>query len=1191
MPNVGTLSASMYLDTAPYVAGLNQAAGATRSFQQGMSTISFAGFNRGIFATTTLLYGLERIMSSMSKGMEEYSNILGRIGTVADLTAASVSALAESMASLSVYQGVSRTDIMQGMYTAAQAGFQSPAEMRAMATSGAVLSRASGKEINVKKAVDLQSGIRQALGIGMNSVTSNRMNDILLKGRDVGRWELDQMAEALGKPATVWGNQYAGKQSGEETLRQLLTVMSTASLAGISPSMTATGTRRIIERTLQLNNTKRGDPLRQALRGVGFTGPNAIENALDQGGIKYLNTLSSITRGGESNELNKLGYGAKDLMVITAAMRGGGEKLNQAYQEISYGNAAGTTGRYGEKMRGTYDYTRDRLRSEWQITSQQFMQATIPLIGQFVNMLEMLNGAAQMLPDSVKSFMLLIGALAGLRLSLNLFGFRGGILGNVGKVSAGGVIGGTTIGASSVARSALAGTSTMPTFTRLSQDEAQIARLTRRQVAAAGRPYSRYLTPQASPIWQNTSSISGSSAPSSLSALGWLARQPKYGIVEEMRMEALRNRYAPITSGGIPVSSSKYGPTLEQRIRWAAYKRGESVYQDDAGNFTGGYGSLSPAASAYLNRGVPQGPMSANEWRIRQLYSTSLPGYIPASEMGGSPTAIPRGFAPYGTQSRTGYGYSPNARGLFSGVGNSVGSGVGMAIGSMTGSNLEGENGNGILPIVLSMAGMKVGANLADRVGSWYSGLNPGQFVDKAKKGLSFGRRALPGTVASSLFLKAFNARNWDMPINADEEASFTERETLGARSGSGAMRFLRNVWQSLPALGSIAANSPSKWGAGENYNESWGADQFSRIWNGNAKSSEGVFGDYVWNRLSTSNRKYLAANKMGNVDSLMKSDTFQTGVRTQFGDKVWKQLSDENFQTTQPQKWADLMLDSIKTLGGAADIAKQKTDALASSETELAGIRSLQDTNIRPYLGFTSGMETMMGLEAHQRQPFQPEPSAKWVRKYYEGYGKYASQYNTDRYNNEDLQVEIDRMNGKLGKRNAKVEEKPYRDVMQWNDRLSGMDFLARQGPNLGKPGWLSDATIIKNANLDAKNMDPELTASILAKIRNLDYTDWTQTFSQSKAPFTQALQYGTKEGYNATLERKDTDPIVQILSPQLKAIIDAIVATETNNKQKQDEFTRILGDTITNATRPIVEAIENLDLDTVGFPGVDGQ
>ena len=69
MPNVGTITGSMYLDPSAYISGLNTAAGATRSFQQGVSSISFAGFNRGIFATTTLLYGLERIMSNMSKGM------------------------------------------------------------------------------------------------------------------------------------------------------------------------------------------------------------------------------------------------------------------------------------------------------------------------------------------------------------------------------------------------------------------------------------------------------------------------------------------------------------------------------------------------------------------------------------------------------------------------------------------------------------------------------------------------------------------------------------------------------------------------------------------------------------------------------------------------------------------------------------------------------------------------------------------------------------------------------------------------------------------------------------------------------------------------------------------------------------------------------------------------------------------
>lgn len=604
MPNVGTITGSMYLDPSAYISGLNTAAGATRSFQQGMTSVSFAGFNRGIFATTTLLYGLERIMSNMSKGMEEYANMLGRIGTVADLTAASVGALADSMKQISVYQGVSRKDIMGGMYTAAQAGYDSPAEMRVMASSGARLSRASGKEIDVKKGVDLQSGIRQALGIGMNAVSSNRMNDILLKGRDIGRWELDQMAHALGIPLTVWGNQFAGKQDGEETLRQLLSVMSVASLAGVSPNMTATGTRRIVEKTLQLNKSgKVGDPLRNALRGVGFTGKEPILDALNQGGMKYLNTLMNVTGDGQTSELTRLGYGSRDLLVLTSAMRGKGQKLNEAYEQLSYGNAAGTTERYGEKMRGTYDYSRDRLRSQWEITSQQFMQASIPLIGSFTSMLEGFNKVAQSLPESVKSFMLLIGAMTAARLFLNFVGFRSKAVGNAVGATGSSVAGGA---------GALGGVATPAMWSAAADPKA--ARLARMQAMAGKRPWSMYSGPQASSTWQGSTAISGSGAPSSLAAMGWMANQPKLGIVEDMRREALRNQYV-MGSGGIPMTSTKYGPSMEARIRWAAYKRGQSV------NFnTGSYGSLSPTAQNYFaTRGKTPGSLGVADLRGQTL--------------------------------------------------------------------------------------------------------------------------------------------------------------------------------------------------------------------------------------------------------------------------------------------------------------------------------------------------------------------------------------------------------------------------------------------------------------------------------------------------------------------------------------------------------------------------------------------
>lgn len=765
MPNVGTITGSMYLDPSAYISGLNSAAGATQQFQRGVSTVSFAGFNRGIFATTTLLYGLARIMSGMSKGMEEYANMLGRIGTVADLTAASVSALADSMKQISVYQGVSRKDIMGGMYTAAQAGYQTPAEMRGMAAAGARLSRASGKEIDVKKSVDLQSGIRQALGIGMDAVSSNRMNDILLKGRDIGRWELDQMAHALGIPLTVWGNQFAGKQDGEETLRQLLAVMSVASLAGVSPNMTATGTRRIVEKTVTLANSgKKGDPLRKALRGVGFTGQDPIMDALNEGGMKYLNTLMGVSNNGETSELNRLGYGARDLLVLTSALRGKGQKLNEAYEELSYGNVAGTTDRYGDKMRQTYDYSRDRLRSEWQITSQEFMKATIPLIGQFVNMLEALNRVAQSIPDSVKSFMLLMGAMAVARLALNFAGFRSGVQGSSGGMAGRGITGFVPLGAGG-----FSGTNQLGTrFTRANMSygpaagtDVQAERLARRQAAAASRsasysagfggpsglwpsnvgmPWATSHTPFKPMMWNEISQLdrgSGggfgpvwydsrrqepmnyyqhanmSATSSKYDALRdannrkfwapngnpWI--RPRGGQTtltmdreqQMLNMAALGQRFLPGQIPGSQFTSNGYGPSAQARIRWAAYKQGSSVNFD-----TGAYGSLTPAAQGYANRGSWRvAPASVAVWRQMQAelnktseyanYLRSFPGTIPGangsimgrmrSRFAEDPTTL------FGGRSIAGRAIGPSAMGNVIPAITSFGSAIGQVLGPL----------------------------------------------------------------------------------------------------------------------------------------------------------------------------------------------------------------------------------------------------------------------------------------------------------------------------------------------------------------------------------------------------------------------------------------------------------------------------------------------------------------------------
>ena len=1156
MPNVGTITGSMYLDPSAYVSGLTGAAGSTRAFQQQVNGISFSGFNRGIFATTTLLYGLERVMSNMSKGMEEYANMLGRIGTVADLTASSVSALADSMKQISVYQGVSRKDIMGGMYTAAQAGYESPAEMRAMASAGARLSRASGKEIDVKKSVDLQSGIRQALGIGMDSVTSNRMNDILLRGRDIGRWELDQMAHALGIPLTVWGNQYAGKQSGEETLRQLLSVMSVASLAGVSPNMTATGTRRIVEKTLQLNKSGRvGDPLRNALKGEGFSGPNGIMDALNQGGIQYLNTLMKITGGGQTSELTRLGYGSRDLLVLTSALRGRGEKLNQTYEELSYGNAAGTTERYGEKMRQTYDYSRDRLRAQWEITSQQFMQASIPLISVFTNMLEGFNKVAQSLPESVKSFTMLLGALVSMRLFMTLLGFRNGTKIVPGMGSLPGLAGSSVAIGGSSAKVAATNWSVLPAA------QAQAERLSRMQKMASVRPWSRstYATPQASMSWSATNAISQSPPPSSLAAMPWMARQPKNGVVEDDSLEALRNRYAPITSGGIPVSSSRYGPSTEARIAYAAYKHGESV------NFqTGSYGSLSPTAQAYFaNRGKDSHTLSTSQMRKQILGYGNAEVGISGAIVGNIGRQIGEEYATPSISRQM--GRYVGARGVFSTA--SV-----PANGAMYGS---------------------MGVNTMSRVlGEVTSGLTAfSAGIGRVLKPLALFSGTL--VVLSSLY------EGLTYNSSKEEKVGGLVTTPIGGSNYNGLtaiphqLRFAAAGWFNKDGVGDMARDFGRKYGAV--------ADGSGNGWNRFE----------AWMKTGTGAMAGYRDATMNDVLGISAREQFSPGAVTRlrkqgFGfenfDKakpIVETYMREQLGTEPPQNWNEWLLSAPDAIEKGSQLiadafkfsAKQIADAGSKSASEILRNRQSDKLDkytrqVPGYIGFSAGNETLANLESGQKKPFEPEKSTRWMTQYQKALGAYFDVWGNPQYRSESIRGDLSGIEREIGKSPKKNLQAPFKNALDLNEKLNGASFLAQNGPKLRDSKSVTDEMLISNLGIDTSRMTPQMTKSILGQIRGLDYTQWTQTFEQEKAPFSQALQYGTKEGYNATLERRETDPVVQIMGTKLTAVVDAIVATTVKDDEKLREFKDTLDEIIKIGTQPIVDAI---NLSREGFPNTD--
>ena len=175
------------------------------------------------------------------------------------------------------------------------------------------LRTASGREINTTKSADVISVIRNSLGI--KSGREGFITDMLLRGRDIGRYELTEMASALGIPITLFGNQFSAKLGPEETLRQLIAILSSATQTGLNPRTAATGTRRMVEKTTRLMKSPEGigKNLTTALRSMGFS---SISEALNQGPMAFLETISRLT-GGSPEALTNMGYGSRDIMLLT----------------------------------------------------------------------------------------------------------------------------------------------------------------------------------------------------------------------------------------------------------------------------------------------------------------------------------------------------------------------------------------------------------------------------------------------------------------------------------------------------------------------------------------------------------------------------------------------------------------------------------------------------------------------------------------------------------------------------------------------------------------------------------------------------------------------------------------------------------------------------------------------------------
>ncbi|MCL2103535.1 MAG: phage tail tape measure protein [Kiritimatiellaeota bacterium] len=405
--NIGSLYATLTLNARAYQAELRQAQQATRAAAAGMNQAMMgagAGMAMSFYGVTSALNGVAASIGGADRAFRQYENTLVRISTVTGRTVGSMNALVDSMRNVAVQSATSMQEFSTAMYRAAQATFTQPRQMRDIAVTAGRLRAASGGEIGMRDAADSLSVVYNALGIKPSR--GGAVSDIMLKGRNIGRWELGQMVDVLSRPLAVAGSMQRPGANPEDTLRDLLSVLATVTQGGVSRNIAGTGVRRAYERTnlLTMQGQRGGFQGMELMRQWKSRGFDTPSDALRQLGlVEYLLGLQQMT-GGSAEQLGRLGYGSREMQVMTSAIRGGGAPLRaMRYQEM--GDTEGLTDRYMRTREQQYEFKRERLAKRWENLQVKFGEAALPVLETFVaglgKLLDVLSAINPMLRAAV----------------------------------------------------------------------------------------------------------------------------------------------------------------------------------------------------------------------------------------------------------------------------------------------------------------------------------------------------------------------------------------------------------------------------------------------------------------------------------------------------------------------------------------------------------------------------------------------------------------------------------------------------------------------------------------------------------------------------------------------------------------------------------------------------------------------
>lgn len=342
----------------------------------------------GVAASAALGFSL-RSAIEFERGMRNVNSLL-------ELSDQQLLELARSVLEVSRQTPQGLDNLVRALYEIASTGFD--------ANEGLVVLRegaraASAGLATVDQAVNAAITALRVYGLSAEDVT--RVNDIMFKGVDIGRFTFADLAQQLGDFVGI------GAQLGIE-FEELIAAMAVMTVRGLNAAEAAVSLSSILRELV-----KPSVDLENALRGLGFQSAQVA--------VQQLGLLGLLQRLGQTVGQNQVAWArlfneARAIRGLTLLMTDNFRGLSDAINEVR--NSTGAMARAFEEQQKSVSFQLSVLRNNIQVMAISALQPMLPTVNILVNLFSKVVGAVANLANE---FPILTGAIVAATSVLTAF--------------------------------------------------------------------------------------------------------------------------------------------------------------------------------------------------------------------------------------------------------------------------------------------------------------------------------------------------------------------------------------------------------------------------------------------------------------------------------------------------------------------------------------------------------------------------------------------------------------------------------------------------------------------------------------------------------------------------------------------------------------------------------------------------